>query len=169
MIIRIKYDNLFTLWVHSFFGCIILISACVSSKKGKSKSNYPVSGESLNLSLQNNAILKMVWIEPGTFIMGSAPSEPGRKTDEGPETQVTITKGYWLGKTELTIGQWKAVMHESLREHVIKMLNDETEYDFDGHKKKLREFMNFNRDDPDRIMANENDSLPMYFVSWDDA
>jgi len=29
--------------------------------------------------------------------------------------------------------------------------------------------MNFDRNDPDRIMANEGDSLPMYFVSWDDA
>jgi sulfatase modifying factor 1 len=83
--------------------------------------------------------------------------------------EVTLTKGYWLQKTELTIGQWKAFMGETLREHVIKMLNDEKVYDFGDQKKKLREYMNFNRGEPGKIMANENDSLPMYFVSWDDA
>src|SRR5688572_28097734 len=113
-------------------------------------------------------MINMVWIPAGTFTMGSPPTEPGRKQDESPQTTVTL-KSYWLGKTELTIGQWKAVMGETLREHVIKMLQDETVYDFGGQKKKLREFMNFNPNDPDRIMANENDSLPMYFVSWDDA
>jgi formylglycine-generating enzyme required for sulfatase activity len=84
-------------------------------------------------------------------------------------TQVTLTKGFWLGKTEVTVGQWKAVMGESLRDHVMAMLKDETVYDFGGQQKKLREFMNFNPADPDRIMANENEELPMYFVSWDDA
>ena len=80
-------------------------------------------------------MLDMVWIAPGTFSMGSPVSEAGRKADESPQTEVTLTKGYWLGKTELTIGQWKAVTGESLRDHVIKMLNDETIYDFGGQKK----------------------------------
>lgn len=111
----------------------------------------------------------MSWIPSGTFMMGSPADEPGRKADEGPQVEVTITKGFWMGRTELTIGQWQAVMGESLRDHVIAMLKDETVYDFGGQKKKLREFMNFNPNDPDRIMANENDSLPMYFVSWEDA
>jgi formylglycine-generating enzyme required for sulfatase activity len=148
---------------------ILLFLGCTSSKKINSKSNHPVTGQTWTVPLQGNTHINMVWINPGTFIMGSPALEKGRKTDEGPQTAVILTKGYWLGKTELTIGQWKAVMSESFREHVIKMLNDETVYDFGGPKKKLREFMNFNRNDPDKIMANESDSIPMYFVSWDDA
>ena len=35
----------------------------------------------------------MVWIRPGTFTMGSPPSERGRDPDEGPQTVVTLTKG----------------------------------------------------------------------------
>jgi formylglycine-generating enzyme required for sulfatase activity len=42
--------------------------------------------------------------------MGSPVSETGRKADESPETVVTLSKGYWLGKTELTVGQWKAIV-----------------------------------------------------------
>ncbi len=123
----------------------------------------------LDLPLVKNELLNMSWVAPGTFLMGSPVSEGGRKADESPQTEVKISKGYWLAKTELTIGEWKVVTGESLRDHVIKMLSDETVYDFSGQKKKLREFMNFNRNDPDMIMANENDSLPMYFVSWEDA
>ena len=151
-------------------GFMIIISACTASKNEKSKSAKPVAGKKWSIPLPGNTLLDMPWVAPGTFTMGSPASEPGRKADEGPETVVTITKGYWLGRTEITVGQWKAVMGESLREHVMKMLADETVYDFgNGQKKKIREFMNFNPNDPGRIMANENDSIPMYFVSWDDA
>lgn len=145
------------------------VAGCTASKNKKSYANKPKTGDHWDLPLQGNSSLTMVWIDPGTFTMGSPDSETGRKADEGPQAEVTLTKGYWLGKTELTIGQWKAVTGESLRDYVVKMLNDETVYDFAGQKRKLREFMNFNRDDPDRIMANENDSVPMYFVSWEDA
>jgi formylglycine-generating enzyme len=148
---------------------ILFVTGCAISKKGNSGFSHPTIGKPWDLPLTANVMLNMVWVAPGTFSMGSPDAEQGRKIDEGPLTQVTLGKGYWLGKTELTIAQWKAVTGESLREHVIRMLNDEIVYDFGGQKKKLREFMNFNRDDPDRIMANEDEGLPMYFVSWDNA
>jgi tetratricopeptide (TPR) repeat protein len=52
----------------------------------------------------------MAYIRPGTFTMGSPASESGRSSDEGPQTQVTLTEGYWLGKTEVTQAQWEALM-----------------------------------------------------------
>ena len=54
--------------------------------------------------------MEMVWIEPGTFTMGSPADEPGREVDEGPQHSVTITSGFWLGRTELTQAQWQSVM-----------------------------------------------------------
>jgi formylglycine-generating enzyme required for sulfatase activity len=54
--------------------------------------------------------LEMAYIRPGTFTMGSPASESGRSNDEGPQTQVTLTKGYWLGKTKVTQAQWEALM-----------------------------------------------------------
>jgi formylglycine-generating enzyme required for sulfatase activity len=107
--------------------------------------NKPVKGASRDLALADSSVLAMVWIPRGDFTMGSPGSEPGRKTDEWPRHKVSITKGYWIGKTEVTIGQWKAVMCESLREHVIVMLKDETIYDFGGQKQKLREYMQYCR------------------------
>jgi sulfatase modifying factor 1 len=142
----------------------IVIAGCAVTKK--KHAIRPEKAISVELT---NAHILMQWIPSGTFTMGSSLTEAGRKTDEAPQTQVTVSNGFWMQQTECTIAQWKAVMGETLRQHVINMLNDETVYDFGTQQKKLREFMNFNRDDPGRIMANENDSLPMYFVSWDDA
>jgi len=67
-------------------------------------------GETITVELPGGATMEMVWIEPGTFMMGSPMSEEGRNSDEGPQHQVTISQGFYLGKYELTQGQWEAVM-----------------------------------------------------------
>jgi formylglycine-generating enzyme required for sulfatase activity len=53
--------------------------------------------------------LKMIYVAPQEFVMGSPEGEAGRDSDETLH-RVKITKGYWLGETEVTQGQWKAVM-----------------------------------------------------------
>src|SRR3989344_223113 len=52
----------------------------------------------------------MVWIQPGTFTMGSPDSEPARGSQEGPQTHVTISQGFWMGKYEVTQSEYLAVM-----------------------------------------------------------
>ena len=69
-----------------------------------------VNGETTTFILPGGATIEMVWIAPGTFTMGSPSLEPGRDSDEGPQHEVTITKGSWLGKYELTQEQWQSVM-----------------------------------------------------------
>ncbi|HPB51815.1 MAG TPA: formylglycine-generating enzyme family protein [Myxococcota bacterium] len=51
-----------------------------------------------------------VVIPAGSFLMGSPPTESGRSGDEGPQTRVTIGAPFMLKKTEVTQGEWKAVM-----------------------------------------------------------
>jgi formylglycine-generating enzyme required for sulfatase activity len=51
----------------------------------------------------------MLWVKPGTFDMGSPPAEAGRGKDET-QHQVTLTKGFYLGKYEVTQAQWEKVM-----------------------------------------------------------
>ena len=67
-------------------------------------------GEELVASLPGGASMEFVWIEPGTFQMGSPASESGHSDDEGPVHEVEISEGFWLGKYEVTQGQWKSVM-----------------------------------------------------------
>lgn len=56
---------------------------------------------------------RMRWIPPGTFLMGSPGAEFGRFLDEGPQHEVTLTRGYWLGETPVTQALWVAVMSEN--------------------------------------------------------
>ena len=51
----------------------------------------------------------LVWIAPGTFVMGSPASEKERRTDETQHT-VTLTKGFYLGKYAVTQGAYLALM-----------------------------------------------------------
>lgn len=67
--------------------------------------------ESATLTLPGGATIEMVWIAPGTFIMGSSSSDSGRGDDEGPLHPVTLRQGFYLGKVELTQGQWESVMN----------------------------------------------------------
>ena len=53
--------------------------------------------------------VKMIRVRAGRFQMGSPDDELGRYRGENWHW-VTLTKDFWLGETEVTQGQWKAVM-----------------------------------------------------------
>jgi formylglycine-generating enzyme required for sulfatase activity len=116
----------------------------------------------------------MSWIPPGTFTMGSPESEPSRHPDEA-EHKVTLTHGYWMGQTEVTIAQWRAVMGTDVRAHLAQVIADDTLYNFPDknspdRKRTIRDFMGMNAaGDIGRYLANEDDTLPMYFANWNDA
>lgn len=55
--------------------------------------------------------MEFVLIPPGTFLMGTPEDEPGHKGAEyaeGPLHPVTLTKPFYLGKHEVTVGQFRA-------------------------------------------------------------
>jgi formylglycine-generating enzyme required for sulfatase activity len=51
----------------------------------------------------------MVWIRPGSFAMGSPGFDVNRAANEGPQTSVTISRGFWMGIHEVTQGEYLAV------------------------------------------------------------
>jgi len=71
--------------------------------------------------LPGGAKIEMVWIEPGTFTMGMDAS--GK--DYHPPHPVTITRGFWIGKYELTHGQWESVVNADVPEYVPPLHDDE--------------------------------------------
>lgn len=58
----------------------------------------------------NSIGMEFVLIEAGTFAMGSPQTESGRDDDEGSVYEVKISQPFYLGKYEVTQGQWAAVM-----------------------------------------------------------
>ena len=61
------------------------------------------------VDLNATVAMDMIWCPPGTFTMGSPTDEVGRGSDEN-QTQVMLTKGFYLGKYEVTQAQYEAVM-----------------------------------------------------------
>jgi formylglycine-generating enzyme required for sulfatase activity len=69
----------------------------------------------------NSIGMKVVYIPAGSFMMGSSRSaaqlaeeygeERKRFEDEFPQHAVRISKGFWMGQTEVTQGQYKSVMN----------------------------------------------------------
>ncbi|HTS27168.1 MAG TPA: formylglycine-generating enzyme family protein [Bryobacteraceae bacterium] len=54
--------------------------------------------------------LTYVWIPPGTFGMGCSAGDAECFGPEGPAHQVTISRGFWMGQTEVTQEAWQRVM-----------------------------------------------------------
>ena len=52
----------------------------------------------------------MVFVPPGTFRMGSPTNEVGRSENEGPQTAVIISRAFWMGKYEVTQGEYLVLM-----------------------------------------------------------
>lgn len=112
--------------------------------------------------IRNQTGIEMVWIPPGVFTMGSTDAEiqaafedskraspQNAKLDwfsgEKPRHQVTIRQGFYLGKYEVTRGQWQAVMGTTVLQQVEKA----------GPSWSLS--------------GEQGDSYPMVFVSWNEA
>ena len=66
---------------------------------------YEPSRENHFVDLNSSVNLEMIWVEPGTFTMGQSDI-----SNASPEHNVTLTKGFYLGKYEVTQAQYEAVM-----------------------------------------------------------
>ena len=75
---------------------------------------------SLSAALPGGETMGFVKIEPGTFMMGTTPEQKlllqareqwtSAYENEFPQHPVTISRGFYMGRYEVTQAQWKAVM-----------------------------------------------------------
>src|SRR4029077_8552154 len=75
----------------------------------------PATGQRFYRAAAFAAPTNLVFIPPGTFMMGSPTNEADREPFyplivEGPQTAVTISKGFWMGKYLVTQGEYLAVI-----------------------------------------------------------
>jgi formylglycine-generating enzyme required for sulfatase activity len=101
-------------WVGPF-----LCAALVGCHRGAGTTGSPVDGDAPAVGAdpfegtaagdeREVAGVRLCWCPAGRFRMGSPPNELDRRPDEGP-VEVTLTRGFWTAKYELTQGQWKRV------------------------------------------------------------
>ncbi len=123
----------------------------------------PKSRQSLDLG--GGVRMELVTIKPGAFTMGST-EEPleAWQVDESPEHKVTITKGYSLGKYEVTRGQFAAF---------VKATGYKTEAEKEGKAwgrtagGQWQEIAGNNWQTP--ATFTQTDEHPVTCMSWNDA
>jgi formylglycine-generating enzyme required for sulfatase activity len=70
--------------------------------------------DNLMLDLGSGVTMEFVYIKPGTFVMGGESTKDGRwECVEVPKHEVTITRGFYLGKYEVTQAQYQLITGEN--------------------------------------------------------
>lgn len=69
----------------------------------------PAEGNRVYRAVLQSSPTNMVFIPPNSFKMGSPATESERNVNEGPQTMVTLSRGFWIGKYEVTQGEYLAV------------------------------------------------------------
>jgi formylglycine-generating enzyme required for sulfatase activity len=70
------------------------------------------AGEERDWEIAPGIKMTFCWCHPGEFIMGSPETEEGRRENEN-QVHVTLTKGFWMAKTQVTQKQWAAIMGDN--------------------------------------------------------
>lgn len=72
--------------------------------------SIPNPGVHWTIPLGDGNDIELVWIDPGTFMMGSPEDELKRDRRYEEQYQATLTKGFWIGRYEITQAQWMNFM-----------------------------------------------------------
>jgi formylglycine-generating enzyme required for sulfatase activity len=70
-------------------------------------------GKELSLDLGGGVMMRLNYIPPGTFFMGSPDYDKNHFSDETPQHPVTLTVGFYMAVTEVTQEQYQAVMGQN--------------------------------------------------------
>jgi len=84
-------------------------AALESIEKELERLGAPSGGRTLTLNLGKGVTMKLIRIPAGRFLMGSPATEKDRRKDEGPRRQVTISKAFYMGVTEVTQAQYQVI------------------------------------------------------------
>ena len=134
---------------------VCFLASCATSPSQDAVSEIDTSEASVSVPAG------MVRIPGGTFTMGSPASEAGRRNDEGPQRQVTITS-FFMGINPVTVGEFS---------RFVNATGYRTEAERSGGG-----WVRFNNEWVRRTDANwrnpyftQNDNHPVVLVSWYDA
>jgi formylglycine-generating enzyme required for sulfatase activity len=123
------------------------------------------SAKQLVVDLGGGVKIDMVQIPAGKFLMGSPKDEALRYDSEGPQHEVTLTKAFYLGKFEVTRGQFRKFVD-------TKGYQTDAEKDgkggwgYDAETKKFAQKPEYTWRNPGFA---QTDAHPVLNVSWNDA
>lgn len=108
----------------------------------------------------------MVVVATGSFKMGSSDNEKGHQSNESPLHEVRITKGYAIGRSEVTVSQFREFVRASGYVPDSVRLGGSSVYD--GRSGVMRADEDATWED-DYAGRSAKDAMPVVNVSWNDA
>ena len=111
-------------------------------------------------SFTNSLGMKFVYIPPGSFMMGSPSNESGRDSDEK-QHEVTLTEGFYMQTTEVTVGQWR----EFVRSTGFKTDGEKQGWSWAYNGSKWEKKKGAYWDNPG---FSQNANQPVTCISWND-
>jgi formylglycine-generating enzyme required for sulfatase activity len=114
--------------------------------------------------VKNTIGMKLQYIPPGKFTMGSAESEPGREAQEVPH-EVELTKGFYMSVHEVTVGQFKQFVADT-KFQTDGERDGKGAYGINGAGKIEEMHAKFTWKNPG---FGQTDDHPVVSVSWSDA
>lgn len=130
------------------------------------------------IKLSENVWLDMRWIPPGQFLQGSDGEDKSRTMIGGdadsimlaregyPEELTCIRSGFWMGRYEITVGQWKVFVNDTGYRSQIEKSGESWGYDPQLERWAMvrgRSWM-----DPG-FGDSISDEMPVCIITWNDA
>lgn len=109
--------------------------------------------------------MKMRLVSAGSFLMGSPDSDGLAAADEKPRHEVRLTRSFYLGVCEVTVGQFAAFVRDTGHRTTAEA-DPRGGYGFDGRLKRFVQSASYTWRSPS--FSQESDH-PVVNVSWDDA
>ncbi|MCX6909850.1 MAG: SUMF1/EgtB/PvdO family nonheme iron enzyme, partial [Verrucomicrobia bacterium] len=137
----------------------------------------PKVGEVFTLPLGSNVTMELMGIPPGEFMLGSTKEEQAWAVANGGQAErvkcegaaprkTVIEQGCWMGRTEVTVGQWKQFVKET--GYVTDGEKNGESYVFQGPGKLNVGMKGKSWRDPN-FGFEPRDDHPVCCVSWNDA
>jgi len=109
---------------------------------------------------------ELVIVTAGSFMMGSSAFEDGREDSEGPEHRVIFRRGFAIGRTEISVKQFRAFVDRTGYKTDAERQGWSTVYDHHSGRLARRDDVSWEMDYEGRTAAEDD---PVVHVSWNDA
>jgi len=107
-----------------------------------------------------------VIVAAGSFLMGSSTYEEGRNEHEGPTHRVTFRRGFAIGRTEVTVAQFRLFVDQTGYRTDAEKAGDSMAYDHRSGRLARRDKVSWKMNYEGREAMEDE---PVVHVSWNDA
>lgn len=123
---------------------------------------------------KNSLGMSLVFLRASTFDMGAADTDGMAYPDERPQRRVTITKPFWLGQHEVTVGEYRQFVadggpHVFMSASNIAEINSQPVWHHDLSEPPGERWVRSSSWQWDRPPFEQNDNHPVSCVSWVEA